>query len=130
MKWSEQVKVLLQKAEIDLIAAEELLPSARVADAVIGFHLQQAVEKLLKALLAARDIPYRKTHDIRQLMDLLEDHQVLLPEPLADLDDFTPYAVELRYDDLSYESSRFNRVTAMARVKALDNWIREMLRIG
>ena len=99
MKWREQVKTLLQKAEMDIIVVEELLDSTRVSDAIIGFHLQQAVEKLLKALLAANDIQYRKTHDIRELIDLLEDRKILIPEELVNLDDFTPYAVEFRYDD-------------------------------
>lgn len=127
MKWREQVKILLQKAEMDIIAVEELLDSPRVADAIIGFHLQQAAEKLFKALLAAHDIQYRKTHDIRELIDLLEDHQISIPEGLVDLDAFTPYAVELRYDDISYDQELLDRVTAMEKVKALESWVKEML---
>jgi len=53
MKWREQVETLLEKAEMSIIAAEELLESARASDTIIGFHLQQAVEKLLKVLLVA-----------------------------------------------------------------------------
>jgi len=127
MKWREQARKLLQKAEMDIIAVEELLGSPRVSDAIIGFHLQQAVEKLLKALLAANDIPYRKTHDIRELIDLLEDHKILIPEELFDLDDFTPYAVEFRYEDMSYEQETLDRAKAMERISMLDNWVRGRL---
>jgi HEPN domain-containing protein len=128
MKWREQVNRLLQKAEMDITAVEELLGSTRVSDSIIGFHLQQAVEKLLKALLAANDIRYRKTHDIRELLDLLEDREILVPEELVDLDDYTPYAVEFRYEDISYEQETLDRTEAMKKIKMLDNWVREQLR--
>ena len=118
----------MQKAEMDIVAVEKLLDSTRVSDAIIGFHLQQAVEKLLKALLAANDIQYRKTHDIRELIDLLEDHKTPIPGELVNLDDFTPYAVEFRYEDISYEREILDRTKAMEKIKELDAWVREQLR--
>jgi HEPN domain-containing protein len=50
-----------------------------VSDEVIGFHLQQAAEKLLKALLAAREVRYGRIHNLRALMDLLTDAGCPLP---------------------------------------------------
>ena len=38
-----------------------------------GFHLQQSVEKSLKAWLALRGIDYPRTHDLSVLLGLLED---------------------------------------------------------
>ncbi|MGW8256832.1 MAG: HEPN domain-containing protein [Thermoguttaceae bacterium] len=35
------------------------------------FHAQQCVEKYLKAVLQDREIPFRKTHDLNLLFDLL-----------------------------------------------------------
>jgi HEPN domain-containing protein len=64
---------------------------------VVGFHVQQSAEKMLKALLilAGRDVP--KLHDISTLMDSLTP-ELALPTALADtLRDLTPWAVAGRY---------------------------------
>ena len=51
MKWDEQAERLRRKAAGDEEAMSALLAVSSVPDEVIGFHAQQAVEKLLKALL-------------------------------------------------------------------------------
>jgi HEPN domain-containing protein len=48
----EVAQLLLQKAREDLSAAQVLVATENQADQVIGFHLQQAVEKALKSILA------------------------------------------------------------------------------
>lgn len=78
--------------------------------------------------MAANDIPYRKAHDIRELIDLLEDYKILISEELVNLDDFTPYAVEFRYEDISYEQELLDRTKAVGKMKELDTWVREQLR--
>ena len=78
--------------------------------------------------MAANDIPYRKAHDIRELIDLLEDYKILISEELVNLDDFTPYAVEFRYEDISYEQELLDRTKAVGKMKELDAWVREQLR--
>ncbi len=67
----EAVRILLAKATQDELAARQLAADPRIGDAVVGFHIQQAVEKRLKALLAFYAIPYRRTHDLLELMDQL-----------------------------------------------------------
>lgn len=76
-----------------------MLDSPRVADEVFGFHCQQAVEKLLKALLAAVGVGFGRTHDLGHLMDLVSDRGHILPTSTLDLDRLTPYGTILRYDD-------------------------------
>jgi len=44
---------LLRKAADDAQGARAMLPLESVADTIVGFHAQQAVEKALKAILAA-----------------------------------------------------------------------------
>jgi HEPN domain-containing protein len=43
-----------------------------VADAILGFHAQPAVEKSLKAVLASRAIEFPYTHDLDGLLELCE----------------------------------------------------------
>lgn len=56
--------VLLRKAREDLSAAQTLIASENQSGDVIGFHLQQAVEKALKSLLAARNREVPHTHNL------------------------------------------------------------------
>ena len=78
-------------------AAARTLREAESPDSMVGFHCQQAVEKALKAVLAARGIEFPFTHDIGLLVQLCEDARTPVPEALADLDRLTPFAVHMRY---------------------------------
>lgn len=91
-------RAYLKLADRDLKAFELLIRSREIADETVGFHAQQAVEKCLKAVLAFSSIPFRKTHDLQELMDLLIDNKKTLPPNAEKLDVLNPYAVLLRYD--------------------------------
>ncbi|HYE00013.1 MAG TPA: HEPN domain-containing protein [Alphaproteobacteria bacterium] len=68
------------------------MPSAEGA----AFHCQQAVEKLLKGVLAADDRIAARTHDIAELLRQLgADHP--LAAAFAPLDHLTVFAVQFRY---------------------------------
>ena len=95
MKRREQALLFLRKAAEDEALLDEVLESDRVSDATIGFHCQQAAEKLLKALLSEIGADFRRTHDLTELGDLLADAGHPLPHELAEVDALTPYAVDL-----------------------------------
>jgi HEPN domain-containing protein len=90
---------LLRRANEDAAGARAMLPIDVVADVLICFHAQQAVEKSLKAVLAARGVEFAHRHDLRVLIGQCENEGVLLPDDLAEVDLLSPYAAELRYDD-------------------------------
>ena len=48
-----------------------------------------------------RGIAYRRTHDLQELHDLLEDGGVTLPGAVRDLVEWSPFAVAYRYEDWS-----------------------------
>jgi len=50
---------------------DAVIASDKVSDEVIGFHCQQAAEKMLKALLSDLGAAFRKTHELGALMDAL-----------------------------------------------------------
>jgi len=93
-------EVYLRKAKEDEFLIFEVPASVLVPEPIFGFHAQQAAEKLLKAALSLRGVPFRRTHQLRELMDALADGGAPLPETLSDLDRLSPFAVELRYDDV------------------------------
>lgn len=88
----------LQLANRDIGTLIVLARAEEVDDEPIGFHAQQAVEKCLKAALAMHRVAFRKTHDLSELLDLMDEHGVPKP-PFADsLDELNPYGVLLRYE--------------------------------
>ena len=100
MKRREMVRLLLHKAAQDEAVLEELLPNPKFDDETVGFHAQQAVEKLLKAWLADMEVDYPKIHRIDVLLDLLTAHGKTVPADIGELDRLTPFGTVFRYDDL------------------------------
>jgi HEPN domain-containing protein len=94
---ADLARQLLDLARDDEAAASAMLESAAVTDAIIGFHCQQAVEKALKAVLAASSVDFPFTHDLGGLIELCEGAGARLPPELADVDRLTPYGARFRY---------------------------------
>ncbi len=67
----KHARELLVLAERDLTALRVLMDTP-VADETIGFHGQQAVEKLFKAWLALLGSNYPTTHDLDLLLEKLQ----------------------------------------------------------
>jgi HEPN domain len=118
-------QILLIKATED----EKALEPDCLSDSILGFHAQQAVEKLLKALLSARSVPFALTHDLGRLRTLLAAAGESLPETPLALGDLGDFAVVYRYDLLFQYSSpnkndlietvRLIREQVIARIAAL-----------
>jgi HEPN domain-containing protein len=127
MKRREQAFLLLRKAGQDEALLDEVLASESVGDEVIGFHCQQAAEKMLKALLSDLGVRFRKTHDIGWLMELIVDSGCPLPAEFAGVEDFTPFAVGYRYED--YEPGLpLDRDQARLKLRALRSWVEAKLK--
>ncbi len=60
-----------KRLEKTLVSWKKLAADKEVADAIIGFHAQQAVEKMLKAVLTKKKIAFPWHHDLESLLDLL-----------------------------------------------------------
>jgi len=90
-------QVLLGLAREDEFAVRSLLPVPGVADSILGFHAQQAVEKSLKAALASRGIEFPYTHDLDGLLELCRTSGLDIPRELDGVDLLAPYGVHMRY---------------------------------
>lgn len=95
----EEARLLLRKAGEDADAVATLAPDGNTADAIVGFHAQQAVEKALKAVLAAFGEDFPWTHDLRYLIERLDDLETPLPSSLREVRVLAPWAVEFRYGE-------------------------------
>ena len=63
MDLMDHARQLRRKAAEDERAMMILIGNAESADWIIGFHAQQAVEKMLKCLMCVREIRFRRIHD-------------------------------------------------------------------
>jgi HEPN domain-containing protein len=91
------VQEWMRKAESDLLAAEYLLTLGQEDYFTAAFHAQQAAEKFLKASLVRHQIPFGKTHDIKELLELVAKPAASLQRQLASAGMLTPFGVEFRY---------------------------------
>jgi HEPN domain-containing protein len=91
-------RVLLDRADDDITLVRHVLDDAEIADAIIGFHAQQAVEKALKAVLAAREIEFAKTHALGYLIGLIETNAIEAPPAVLGASELSPWAVDFRYE--------------------------------
>ena len=115
----EHARAMLRMAHKDFSALTGLLDNVLFADEIFGFHLQQAVEKALKAWLCAYDIAYPPTHDLARLLTLLEiagvDVELFWP-----LVQFTIFAVQARYEEgLTDLDEPLERVVEIENVRVL-----------
>jgi len=114
----------IRKAEEDMLLLEKIVDDEDISSEIVGFHAQQAIEKLLKALLISKIISFRRTHDLGELTDICSEHGIEVPDELYDVDELTPFAVEYRYDIFTLPSSeKFSRRGALERVKTMHRWI-------
>jgi HEPN domain-containing protein len=87
----------LHKADADFDLASHLLAEGALFPGAIAFHSQQAAEKYLKAFLALRQVAFPKTHDLQELLDLIESVDGDLAASMRDVIILTPHGVEARY---------------------------------
>jgi len=109
MTRSDQARLLQRKAAQDLAVLDRLLDDAAINDETLGYHAQQAAEKLIKALLALNGHDYPRSHNIGLLLDLLASHGIPLPERFEALQTLTPFGTVFRYDDLPLEADTPDR---------------------
>lgn len=110
---------LLRLAQRDFDALVGMQASALFADAICGFHAQQAVEKALKAWLTARRRSYPFTHDLAGLLMRLEGAGADV-ERFWPLERFSVYGVLARYDEGDPDADApLDRPAIVAEVAAL-----------
>jgi hypothetical protein len=120
--WAE--KLLLKAAE-----DETSIQIGEIPDGPFGFHAQQAVEKLIKALLSQLGIAFDYTHNIDKLARQLEQAGEKLPAVPVTLSELNKFAVVYRYDSIpnleipdrpaAIETVRLIREHVVTRIDAL-----------
>jgi HEPN domain-containing protein len=117
----------IRKADEDLQAASYLLKLGKICPtATIGFHAQQCVEKLIKALLVVRGIDFPKTHDIEKLVSLMP-LDAIISLPVSEQRTLSIYGTVTRYpgdyEPVSVKDAR----AAVSRAKRIRRELRPLL---
>jgi hypothetical protein len=110
----------MEKAAGDEIVLRRLSDDDDVPDDVLGFHAQQAVEKMLKAVLALNGVAFERTHNLMYLITLLDSAGIERPTHTERLPELTPWATGFRYAELPAAS--FPREDALSLVAQTRNW--------
>ena len=87
----------LQKAKEDLQIAKQLVKPSKALSGGAVFHCQQAAEKSLKAFLVWHDVPFRKTHYLKEVGDACVEVDATLKETVGRAVPLTEYAWKFRY---------------------------------
>ncbi len=113
-------RVLLERADGDVALVRYVCDNADIPDAIVGFHAQQAVEKSLKAVLAAHDIDYTKTHLLGYLIGLVQTNGIDAPPPVLEAAELNPWAVEFRYETDSEPA--LDRLATLELIEDIRRW--------
>ena len=87
----------VQKAEGDYTVAQQVQQGQNPVHDAICFHAQQCIEKYLKAWLQEENIPFPRTHDLKELLELIVATMPSWQMWQDEFSDFSEHAVDSRY---------------------------------
>ena len=87
----------VERAEYDLGTAKAMLDTGRYL--YVGYMCQQAVEKLLKAIIARQNKENLPIHNLSRLVEVAGIRNHLSSCQFDFLAELTPYSIEARYGD-------------------------------
>lgn len=123
----EQARAMLRMAHKDFNALVGMLGNPLFADEIFGFHVQQAVEKVLKAWLCVCTDTYPMTHELARLLALLEN-QGMEVEAYWPLVQYTIFAVQARYEEGIVDLDEpIDRVMEVQNVRALLTYVEQII---
>lgn len=115
----------VEKAEHDLLAAQQMLRRRQPLTDISTFHAQQCAEKCLKGLLVKYGVSPPRTHDLLVLNALCATCGLLIPVEETALIALSRYAVQTRYpgDDPTPEEAKY----ALAIAQTIRKFARALL---
>jgi len=118
----------IEKADHDLGTAIVINQFIHEYSDTLAFHCQQATEKYIKCLLERHLIPFRRSHDLRYLLDLLDEAIPISKELYESILKLNAFGVEIRYPDIKIELTSKDRDEAIQIAKSFREFLK--LNIG
>ncbi len=91
------------------------------------FDAQQAAEKALKAVLVVRNIDFPKTHEISELLRLIEQCGIEVQDELWQAQVLAKYAVETRYPGPAEPLTEKEYCQAVALAERVVQWAEKII---
>jgi HEPN domain-containing protein len=117
---SDQARALFDAALRDRLTLRLLRESGQAPEEVMGFHAQQACEKLINAVLVIHGVVFERTHDLAALAALCDAHGVPAPADRNALRILNNFAVRFRYD--TCPAALIDIVATSSLVETLTEW--------
>ncbi len=121
----QRLRDWIEKADHDLGTAVVIFQYIPDYSDTLAFHCQQAVEKYLKCLLENNNIQFKRSHDLRYLLDLLSDIIPVSNELYENIMKLNAYSVEIRYPDIKIELSKEDRNSAISIAKEFREFLKK-----
>jgi HEPN domain-containing protein len=120
----------LERSNYDLETAKAMLDAGRYL--YVAYICQQAIEKLLKAIIAQHGKENLPIHNLNRLAELAELRRELAAEQVDLLAELTAYNIEARYGDYKESLSEVvdtQKANALyAQTKGLFQWLYTKIR--
>jgi len=123
----DEIKEWLQKARNDLLSARILMQHDPSVLDTASFHCQQAVEKVLKAFLVWKAMPFEKVHSLTYLLDLCQGQEPGFASVRERAETLAPYAIEIRYPGAVMEISQQEAEEALAIAEMMWDFVLRLL---
>lgn len=115
----------LNRAQSNLTQAKNQTAGVYFED--LCFNAQQAVEKAIKALLIHLKVRFPRTHNLVELLTLLEKAGRVVPSEIKESGILSDYAVESRYPGISEPVTQQEYKEAVAIAKRVVQWVKDIL---
>lgn len=115
----------LNRAKSSLAQAQVRVKGVYLED--LCFNAQQTVEKAFKALLIADNIEFPYTHDLSELLTVIEKTGIKIPETAKTAAILTEYAVESRYPGLGEQVSIHEYQKAIKLAAYVVKWVEKLI---
>ena len=117
----------LRRAQSNLIRARHRIAGVYLED--LCFDAQQAAEKSVKAVLIRLNVNFPYTHDLANLLTLVEEG-VPVPPPVQEAAILSDYAVETRYPGLAEPVTEEEYEEAVAIAERVVEWAEAVVEAG
>lgn len=114
-------------ARSDLVYARLGLNEPDVFPSQVGFHVQQAAEKAIKAVLVQHGVPFPRTHDLDELVTLWQHAGGDWPEIFDDITTMTVFAVRTRYPGDIDPPTRGEVQNALLLAEQVVEWAQQLI---
>ena len=120
-EWLNRARSNLKRAKADIRLSDVYLED-------LCFDAQQAAEKAIKGVFLRLGVPFPYTHDLTDLLALIEKRGEPIPEPVQDAGRLSRFAVVTRYPGLAEPVTRKEYEKAVKIAEEVVRWAEEKLK--